>query len=89
MTPSTAITLAQNAITIALLLAGPLLLTGMAVGLVISLFQAITQIQEMTLTFVPKIITVMLVALFLSSWMVTKMTDYTHDLITSLPMIIR
>ncbi len=89
MTPAVAVTLAQNAITIALLLAGPLLLTGMAVGLLISLFQAVTQIQEMTLTFVPKIITVMLTALFLSSWMITKMIDYTQDLIASLPMLIR
>ena len=89
MTPSEAVTLAQNAITIALLLAGPLLLTGMVVGLIISLFQAVTQIQEMTLTFVPKIIAVMLATLFLSSWMVTKMIDYTQDLITSVPMFIQ
>ena len=89
MTPTIAITLAQNAITIALLLAGPLLLTGMVVGLIISLFQAVTQIQEMTLTFVPKIIAVMLAAMFLSSWMVTKMVDYTQDLVTSLPLFIR
>ena len=89
MTPATAITLAQNAITIALLLAGPLLLTGMAVGFIISLFQAVTQIQEMTLTFVPKIIAVMLTTLFLSSWMITKMVDYTQDLIASVPLLIR
>jgi len=89
MTPGVAVTLAQNAITIALLLAGPLLLMGMVVGFIISLFQAVTQIQEMTLTFVPKIIAVMLTTLFLSSWMITKMIDYTQDLIASLPMLIR
>ena len=89
MTPSVAVTLAQNAITIALLLAGPLLLMGMVVGFIISLFQAVTQIQEMTLTFVPKIIAVMLTTLFLSSWMITKMVDYTQDLIASLPMLLR
>jgi flagellar biosynthetic protein FliQ len=73
----------------ALLIATPLLLVGMVVGLFISLFQAVTQIQEMTLTFVPKIFAVMLTIMFLASWMVTKLVDYTHDLITSLPMIIR
>ena len=61
----------------------------MIVGLFISLFQAVTQIQEMTLTFVPKIIAVMLTVLFMSSWMITKMVDYTHDLIVSLPSLVR
>lgn len=89
MSPSEAITLAQNAIIIAMLLAAPLLLVGMAVGLIISLFQAITQIQEMTLTFVPKIFAVMLTMLFISSWMVTKLVDYTHNLVTNLPLFIR
>ena len=89
MTPADAITLSQNAIKITLILGGPVLLVGMVVGLIISLFQAVTQIQEMTLTFVPKIIAVMLTVLYLSSWMIAKMVDYTHELITSLPMIIR
>lgn len=89
MNPSEAVTLAQNAIIIAMLLAAPLLLVGMAVGLIISLFQAVTQIQEMTLTFVPKILAVMLTMLFISSWMVTKLIDYTHNLIVNLPLFIR
>jgi flagellar biosynthetic protein FliQ len=89
MTPQDAITISQEAVKITLLLAGPVLLVGMAVGLFISLFQAVTQIQEMTLTFVPKIVAVMLTVLFLSSWMITKMVDYTHNLIASLPMLIR
>lgn len=89
MNPSEAISLSQNAMTLTLLLSGPLLLVAMVVGLFISLFQAITQIQEMTLTFVPKIVAVMLTALFLSSWMVTKMLDYTQDLFQSIPNIIR
>ena len=89
MTPSEAVTLAQNAVFISLLIAAPILLAGMSIGLLISLFQAITQIQEMTLTFVPKILVVMFTAFFLSGWMVTKMVDYTRDLIVSLPTIIR
>lgn len=89
MNPNEVITLAQNAVTMALLLASPLLLVGLAVGLLIALFQATTQIQEMTLTFVPKIFAVMLALLFSASWMITKMTDYIHGLITSIPDIIR
>jgi len=88
MTANEAISISQNAVKIALLLGGPILLVGMVVGLIISLFQAVTQIQEMTLTFVPKIVAVMLTVLFLSSWMITIMVDYTRDLIMSLPNII-
>ncbi|MFZ5763232.1 MAG: flagellar biosynthesis protein FliQ [Thermodesulfobacteriota bacterium] len=89
MTPQDAITISQEAVKITLLLSGPVLLVGMVVGLFISLFQAVTQIQEMTLTFVPKIVAVMLTVLFLASWMIAKMVDYTHNLIASLPMLIR
>ena len=89
MTPSEAITLTQNAVTLTLLLSAPVLLVAMVVGLLISLFQAVTQIQEMTLTFVPKIVAVMATLLFLSSWMINKLVDYTHALIVNLPNIIR
>lgn len=89
MTPLDAITLGQNSITITLLLSAPLLLVGMVVGLMIAIFQATTQIQEMTLTFVPKIVAVMLALLFFSSWMLIKLSDYTRDLFMSIPDIIR
>ncbi|MCX5865603.1 MAG: flagellar biosynthesis protein FliQ [Deltaproteobacteria bacterium] len=89
MTPSQAITLTQNAVTLTLLLSAPVLLVAMVVGLLISLFQAVTQIQEMTLTFVPKIVAVFATLLFLSSWMINKLVDYTHELIVNLPNIIR
>ena len=89
MSPLEAVTLGQNAITITLLLSLPLLMVGMVVGLAIAIFQATTQIQEMTLTFVPKIVAVMLALLFFSSWMLIKLTDYTQNLIQSIPDIIR
>lgn len=89
MSPLEAVTLGQNAVTIALLLSAPLLLVGMAVGLAIAIFQATTQIQEMTLTFVPKIVSVMLAMLFFSSWMLIKITDYCRELFLSIPHIIR
>ncbi|MDA3786605.1 MAG: flagellar biosynthesis protein FliQ [Deltaproteobacteria bacterium] len=89
MTPIEATSLGQNAITISLLLAAPLLLVGLVVGLAIALFQATTQIQEMTLTFVPKIAAVMIAMLFFSSWMLIELTDYTRDLFESIPLLIR
>ena len=89
MTPSEVVTLAQNAILMTILLAAPLLIVGMVVGILIALFQATTQIQEMTLTFVPKIFAVLLTTLFFSSWMMAKIIDYTKDLIISLPALIR
>ena len=89
MDPIEAVTLGQNAVLISLLLSAPLLLIGMVVGLAVAIFQATTQIQEMTLTFVPKIVAVMLALLFFSSWMLIKMTDYTQDLILSIPDLIR
>jgi flagellar biosynthetic protein FliQ len=70
-------------------LSAPLLATGLIVGLFIAVFQATTQIQEMTLTFVPKIVAVMLAMIFFASWMMIKLTDYTSDLILRIPDIIR
>ncbi|MCK5227320.1 MAG: flagellar biosynthesis protein FliQ [Desulfobulbaceae bacterium] len=89
MTSLEVVTLAERAVTLTLLLSAPLLIVGLAVGLLIALFQATTQIQEMTLTFVPKIVAVMLSLLFFASWMMIKITDYTNDLITSIPDLIR
>lgn len=89
MTSMDAVTLGQNAVTMTLLLSAPLLIVGMVVGLAVAIFMATTQIQEMTLTFVPKITAVMLALLFFSSWMLIKMTDYTRNLILSIPDLIR
>jgi flagellar biosynthetic protein FliQ len=89
MTPIEAVTLGQNAVNITLLLSAPLLIVAMVVGLAIALFQATTQIQEMTLTFVPKIASVMIAMLFFSSWMLIKLTDYTRVLFESIPVLIR
>ncbi|MFH7321218.1 flagellar biosynthesis protein FliQ [Desulfurivibrio sp. D14AmB] len=89
MTPADVVVLIQNAVKITLLLAGPILGVGMAVGLTIALFQAVTQIQEMTLTFVPKIFAVLLTVLFLSGWMISLMVDYTHNLIVAIPTLVR
>ncbi|MBU0481465.1 MAG: flagellar biosynthesis protein FliQ [Proteobacteria bacterium] len=89
MTPIEVVSLSQDAVKICLMISAPLLIVGMVVGIIIALFQATTQIQEMTLTFVPKIVAIMMTLLFFSSWMMTTMIDYTENLINSLPMIIR
>jgi len=89
MSPVEVVTLGQKAVTLTLLLSAPLLLTGMAVGLLVAIFQATTQIQEMTLTFVPKIVSVMLALLFFGSWLLIKMNDYTRELFLSIPDLIR
>ena len=83
------LTLSKSAIMLSLLLSAPLLLVGMLVGILIALFQAVTQIQEMTLTFVPKIFAVMLALMFCSPWMLTKLVDFTRDLILRLPELAR
>ncbi|MEW6426836.1 MAG: flagellar biosynthesis protein FliQ [Thermodesulfobacteriota bacterium] len=89
MTSAEVLTLGEQAITLSLMLSAPPLIVGMVVGLLIALFQATTQIQEMTLTFVPKIVAVMLSMIFFASWMMVKITDFTSDLITSIPDLIR
>jgi len=89
MTALQAITLGQEAINITMLLSAPPLIVGLVVGLAIAVFQATTQIQEMTITFVPKIVAVMFSLIFFASWMMIKLNDYTQDLLTRLPDLIR
>ena len=67
----------------------PLLLISSAIGLLVGLFQTVTQINEMTLTFIPKIVVVALVILFLGPWMLHMMMDFSADLILSIPDLIR
>jgi flagellar biosynthetic protein FliQ len=88
MTEADVLTLGQNAIKIALLLAGPILLVSLVVGSLISLVQAATQINETTMTFVPKLIGVVAVLLLLGSWMLQQALTFTHDLFTSLPNLV-
>lgn len=83
------ITILQNALILILKLAGPVLLVSMVVGLVIGIFQSVTQIQESTLTFVPKILTGILTIIFLAPWMVEMLTNQVNDLFTNLLTYIR
>jgi len=65
------------------------LLVGLVVGLVISIFQAVTQVHEMTLAFVPKIIAVMLALLFAAPWMIDMLVSFTHNLFSNIPNYIK
>ncbi len=81
--------IASEAIKITLLLSAPMLIVGLLVGLIVSIFQAVTQIQEMTLTFVPKIIAVMVSLIIALPWMTNLIVSYTQRLFSSIPMYIR
>jgi flagellar biosynthesis protein FliQ len=87
MTPEAVMTLAHQAMMIALLLAAPLLLVALVVGLVVSLFQAATQINETTLSFIPKLLAVAVTLVIAGPWMLTMMLDYLRHVLTSVPQL--
>lgn len=89
MTPEFVVKFAQEAIKVTLLVSMPMLLFGLIVGVVISIFQAVTQIQEMTLTFVPKILIVMVTLLYFASWMLEQLMQFTMTTINQIPYYIR
>jgi flagellar biosynthetic protein FliQ len=88
MTESYVLTLAQNTIMITLMLAGPVLLTSLLIGSLISMVQAATQINEATLSFIPKMIGIVAILLILGSWMLQQMVVFTANLFTSLPSLV-
>jgi flagellar biosynthetic protein FliQ len=89
MTESYVLSLAQNAVTVMLILAGPILLVSLIVGSLISLVQAATQINEVTLTFIPKMIAIGLVLALLGSWMLQRLLVFTSNIFTSLPNFVK
>ena len=85
MGPETVLTVGRDAMWLAVLLAGPLLLSALAVGLLIGIFQAATQIQEMTLSFIPKLLA-LVVALFVAGpWMIQIAVTFSRRLFTEIP----
>ena len=85
MEPQDAIDIGREAIVMALLIASPVLVVGMSVGLLIGLFQALTQIQEQTVAFVPKIAAMVLALSFALPWLIARMLQYSNDLIGGIP----
>jgi flagellar biosynthesis protein FliQ len=88
MTPETVITIAEEGIWMVLLICGPLLILALVVGLIVSVFQATTQIQEQTLAFVPKIVAVLLGMIFFGPWMLSQLLSYTTDIFSNLTRFI-
>ncbi|ANU15932.1 flagellar biosynthesis protein FliQ [Planococcus maritimus] len=88
MTPDMVIKLAEQSIYLIILISAPLLLIALGVGLLVSVFQAMTQIQEQTLAFIPKILAVFLSLVIFGPWMLTMLLDYTRDLFEQLPRFV-
>ncbi len=78
MTPDLVVSIARDAIYTTLLISAPMLISGLLIGLIISILQAITQVHEMTLTFIPKIIVVAVSLLLFLPWIISTMIDFTH-----------
>ena len=83
------ISFAQNALTVTLILAGPVLLVSLVIGSLVSLVQAATQINEVTLTFVPKIIAIIIVLVILGGWMGGQMISFTSGIFNDLPNLVK
>lgn len=88
MTPQMVVEIGREALMVTLMISGPLLLFGLVVGVAISIFQAITQIQEMTLTFVPKILAVALALLIFLPWMLNMAIDFAHHMFNLIPTLV-
>ena len=88
MTPTTVVEIGRLAVEILLILSAPMLGAALITGLIVSIFQAATQVNEMTLSFIPKLIAVFLVIVLAGPWMITLMTDYIRRLYSSIPSLI-
>ena len=88
MTPEMVLTVAQKALEVTLLLTGVILLPALAVGLLVSMFQAATQLNEQTLSFIPKLGITFLTLMMAGPWLLTLLMDFTRRLISEIPMII-
>ena len=88
MTPESVMTVGKEAIEVSILLLAVILLPVLGIGLLVSMFQAATQINEMTLSFVPKLVVMFVTMLFAGGWMLGLLMDYTSRLIESIPTLI-
>ena len=88
MDQDTVINLVTNAMTLAVEVAGPILLAGLVIGLLVSIFQSVTQIQEQSLTFIPKVLAVAAIIVILGPWMLGQLITYVQNLYTSIPGLV-
>ncbi len=88
MTPESVMTLGRHAMEVTLMIAAPMLLTALFIGLMVSIFQAATQINEATLSFIPKLLGMFMVLILAGPWMLQMMVDYIRRLFESIPQLI-
>lgn len=88
MTPDTVMTIAERALEMTLMLAAPMLLVGLVIGILVGIFQAATQINEMTLSFIPKLLGIATTLVIAGPWMLRQFIGYTRMLIESIPGLI-
>ncbi|MDX1498777.1 MAG: flagellar biosynthesis protein FliQ [Woeseiaceae bacterium] len=88
MTPETIITIGQQALWVTMLLGAPLLLSALGVGLLVGMFQAATQINEMTLSFIPKLLVLVAALIVAGPWMLSVIVNYTRQLFAQIPSLI-
>ncbi len=88
MTPESVMTLAQQAMQVTLLVSAPMLLAALVVGLLVSIFQAATQINEMTLSFIPKLLVLFLVLILAGHWMLNQLLNFMTGIISGIPTMI-
>jgi len=88
MTPETVMTMGRTAMEVTLMIAAPLLLVALIIGLVISIFQAATQINEATLSFIPKLVGIFIALVVAGPWMLSTMLDYMRQVFTGIPGMI-
>ncbi len=88
MTPNTVMNLGTTALEVTLMLSLPLLLAALVTGVIVGAFQAATQINEMTLSFIPKLLMLALVVALTGPWMLHTMVEYTRELILSIPQLV-
>lgn len=88
MTPESVMTIGRQALELTLLVSAPLLLTALFIGLLVSIFQAATQINEMTLSFIPKLLGMFAVLIIAGPWMIGLLLDYMQRLFTSIPWMV-
>lgn len=88
MTPDTVIEIGRQAVMVTILLSAPMLLSALAAGVLIGMFQAATQIQDMTLSFIPKLVVMIVVLGLAGPWMLRMLIDYTRELIVRIPTMV-
>ena len=88
MSPEMVITIGQQAMWVTMLISAPLLLSALAVGLLVGMFQAATQINEMTMSFIPKLLVMVAALVIAGPWMLSVIVNYTHQLIEQIPSLI-